>query len=450
MELTLKAGSVSDLDRNTRHNGKSAATYSPSDRFFESDTALNRVLQEAPFYPRCSDDKTAALTRPRELALRYPYMQINRPGMVSWLIFDLDHTNSLAWDDAGLPAPNLVVRNRNNGHSHLYYAIAPVCTTENARAKPIKYMKAVYAAFAARLNADKDYNSGPVAKTPGHPWWATTEFHNHVYDLGELADCVELTVTPWRKVPQIDEIPDSRHCILFEQLRYFAYSIVNRERDRGSYLSFTAALEAFAYNHNNFISHGFSQNLLLSSLRATVKSVARWTWEKYQGDSTCHRGVMQLDKNLPLEERQRLAAKRTHALRDKATESKIRAACRHLQAKGEKLRQAAIAAIAGVTRQTVASYRHILKEADGSAVVAVLDVGTDRATPKQGPDSAPRLEAASAAAKNVNYGVHQVPAPCLKGIGQCFEKKEDERPSSSPGSDRHTDASSPKPDTAGT
>ena len=448
MELNLKTSGASGQDGDIRRTGKSVAGYSPSHRFFESNTALNRVLIEAPFYPRCSDDKTATLTRPRELALRYPYMQINRPGMVSWLIFDLDHTNSLVWDDADLPPPNLVVRNRNNGHSHLFYAIAPVCTTENARAKPIKYMKAVYAAFAARLCADTEYNSGPVAKTPGHPWWATTELHSHVYDLGELADCVELTVAPWRKAPDADEIADSRHCILFEQLRYFAYSIVNRERERGSFLSFTAALEAFAYNHNNFIIHGFSQNLLLSSLKATVKSVARWTWEKYQGDSRCHRGVMQLDKSLPLEERQRLAAMRTHAIRDKATESKIRAACRQLQAKGVKLRQAAIAAIAGVTRQTVANYGHILKEAGRSSVVSVLEVANTsvRRPPKLQTNAG--LEAPAGAVKNVKYGVHQVSAPCLKGIGQAVVVEEHEKPSSSLGSDRHTDASVHTPDTA--
>lgn len=45
-------------------------------------------------------------------------------------------------------------------------------------------MKAVYEAFAARLDADTDFHSGPVAKTPGHPWWLTHELHAHVYELG--------------------------------------------------------------------------------------------------------------------------------------------------------------------------------------------------------------------------------------------------------------------------
>lgn len=358
------------------HVQHTAGTYSPSGRFFEEGTALSRVVSEAPYLARCSDNKTATLVRPRDYAIRYPYMQINRRGMVSWLIFDLDHSNSLSWDDEGLPPPNLIVRNRNNGHSHLFYAIPPVCTTENARDKPIQYMKAIYTAFALRINADTDYNSGPVAKTPGHPWWSTSELHSHVYELGELADYVELQVSPWKTGPKLEDLPHSRHCILFEQLRYYAYSIVNRERERGTLASFTQLLEAFAHNHNKFARNGFSQDLMLSSIRATVRSVARWTWTRYVGSTRCCRGAMGLDKSLPLQERQSLAAKRTHELRHKATESKIRAACRGLQERGEKLTQATIASLAGVSRQTVANYGHVLEEVSRPQTIAVLGVAS--------------------------------------------------------------------------
>ncbi|MBJ2292979.1 replication initiation protein [Pseudomonas sp. MF5691] len=358
------------------HVQHTAGTYSPSGRFFEEGTALSRVVSEAPYLARCSDNKTATLVRPRDYAIRYPYMQINRRGMVSWLIFDLDHSNSLSWDDEGLPPPNLIVRNRNNGHSHLFYAIPPVCTTESARDKPIQYMKAIYTAFALRINADTDYNSGPVAKTPGHPWWSTSELHSHVYELGELADYVELQVSPWKTGPKLEDLPHSRHCILFEQLRYYAYSIVNRERERGTLASFTQLLEAFAHNHNKFARNGFSQDLMLSSIRATVRSVARWTWTRYVGSTRCCRGAMGLDKSLPLQERQSLAAKRTHELRHKATESKIRAACRGLQERGEKLTQATIASLAGVSRQTVANYGHVLEEVSRPQTIAVLGVAS--------------------------------------------------------------------------
>ncbi|MCF5712685.1 replication initiation protein (plasmid) [Pseudomonas tremae] len=395
-----------------------SSTHLPPARFFEDGTALNRLLLEAPYMARCSDDKTATRVRPREYALRYPYMQVNRPGMVSWLVFDLDHANALAWDDAGLPAPNLMVRNRKSGHSQLFYAVPSVCTTENARAKPIQYMKAIYAAFAARLDADVDYHGGPVAKTPGHPWWETTEFHSHVYELGELASAVELTVKPWATGPKLDQVSHSRHCILFEQLRYFAYSIVNRERELGSFESFMRSLDAYAYNHNSFLKQGFSENLPLSSIRATVKSVGRWTWDRYTGDRRCHRGAMQLDGSLSLTERQSLAARRTHELRHKATESKIRAACRQLQDQGKALVRSAIATLAGVSVRTVASYTHILTEVAQPTTVSVLKVSRkavpmqpkqDR-SPATPPVQAPVGQPADGRASGVQHGVHQISA----------------------------------------
>ncbi|AKF48797.1 Primase C (PriCT-1)/Replicase family (plasmid) [Pseudomonas syringae pv. syringae HS191] len=395
-----------------------SSTHMPPARFFEDGTALNRLLLEAPYLARCSDDKTATRVRPREYALRYPYMQVNRPGMVSWLVFDLDHANALAWDDAGLPAPNLMVRNRKSGHSQLFYAVPSVCTTENARAKPIQYMKAIYAAFAARLDADVDYHGGPVAKTPGHPWWETTEFHSHVYELGELASAVELTVKPWATGPKLDQVSHSRHCILFEQLRYFAYSIVNRERELGSFESFMRSLDAYAYNHNSFLKQGFSENLPLSSIRATVKSVGRWTWDRYTGDRRCHRGAMQLDGSLSLTERQSLAAKRTNELRHKATESKIRAACRQLQDLGKALVRSAIATLAGVSVRTVASYAHILKQVSRPATVSVLRASSKAVSvpPRQDRSAAnppvkpPVGQPADGCTAGVQSGVHQISA----------------------------------------
>ncbi|MFA7441683.1 MAG: replication initiation protein [Sphingomonadaceae bacterium] len=361
-------------------------------RFFQSGTALNRVLMEAPYLPRCSDNKTATRIRPREYAIRYPYMQINRAGIVSWLIFDLDHNNAMIWEDVGLPAPNLIVRNRQNGHSHLYYAITPVCTTEAARSKPIAYMKAVYEAFAAQLDADIDFHSGPVAKTPGHPWWLTHELHAHVYELGELADYVDLICTsPWGKGARLNEVQHSRHCILFEHLRHYAYSIVNRERERGSFATFTRLLEAYANKRNTFQKLGFTDSLPLSSLKATVKSVARWTWDRYTGIGRCHQGVMQLDKNLPLSERQRLAAARTHSIRHKATAFKVRAACLLLKQKGEALTQSAISRVAGLTRQTIAAYKQVIQEVQTMETAIVS-------------------RTSSTDALVVKYGLHQVSA----------------------------------------
>lgn len=287
----------------------SAVLNESAERYFQPKTALSRIIAEAPYFTRCSDNKTAARIRPREFAIRYPYMQVNRTGMVSWLIFDLDHNDPLVWESAGLPAPNLVVSNRHNGQSHLFYSIIPVCTSEKARSKPIRYMKAIYEAMATKLNADPAY-SGPVAKTPGHPWWRTWEIHSDVYELGELADSLDLPLKPyWGHKENTDAVSHSRHCLLFEELRFFAYSIVAKEREQGSFISFSRQLESFAHSHNAFINRGFAANLTQSQVLATVKSVARWTWDRYTGSLPRNKGVMRLDNSLSLRERQQKAAK---------------------------------------------------------------------------------------------------------------------------------------------
>lgn len=363
-------------------------------------SSAQRLLNEAPYLPRCSDNKTAAIVRPVRYAIRYPYMQVNRSGMVSWLIFDLDHSNANIWDDRGLPAPNFIVRNRKNGHAHLYYAIIPVCTSENARSKPLQYMKAIYQAMAIKLDADTAY-SGPVAKTPFHPWWDTTEVHDKEYELGELADYVELPTRSWNKGPDLDSVAHSRHCTMFEELRFYAYSIVGHMRETSSYLRFLQEVEAYAHNHNNFRARGFSANLSLSQVKATVKSVSRWTWDFYTGNSRCHRGAMQLDKSIPLDERQRMAASRTHGKRQQDTSSRIRVAVRKLTEAGARVTLVAIAGITSLSRQTIARYRSVIDEenSDGNTVTPL------------------RSESAGET-KNVNYGVHQITAPafCLVSV----------------------------------
>ena len=337
--------------------------YQPNPRFFTAGNAYQRFLDEAPYLSRCSDDKTATRIRPRHIAVKYPYMQINRQDFVSWLVFDLDHPNAHIWADKGLPCPNFIVQNRQTGHSHLYYAIVPVCTSEHARIKPINYMRSIYAAFADKLDADLDFHSGPVAKTPGHSWWLTSEHHAHVYELGELADHVELAKYSFRPKPRPEDVANSRHCILFEKLRHYAYAMVANYRAQG-YDRFFNAILSHAERLNSFEYYGFSTNLPFSSIKATSRSVARWTFFKYRGAASCNRGVMQLASNehLSLPERQKLSAARTAALRAEKTTATILTACRRLVLDGTRVTQKAISEITKLSRQSISKYKTAIEK----------------------------------------------------------------------------------------
>lgn len=101
---------------------------------------------------------------------------------------------------------------------------------------------------------------------------------------------------------------------------------------------------------------------------------------------------MALQAEMPLQEKQRLAALRTHGIRQKSTESKVRAACRRLIEAGEQLRVTAVARMAGISRQTIAAYKHVMYQVQNT------------------------MRAAGITKVDVKYGVHQISAtlsPCL-------------------------------------
>lgn len=364
-------------------------------------SALSRVFSEAPLYPRCSSDKTASIRLSRESALTFPYMQVNCKNLVSWLIFDIDHDDYLIWESAGLPAPNLTVRNRNKVGAHFFYAITPVSTGTNSRDKPIEYMRAVYRAYCTRLKADPAY-SGPVAKTPGHRWYQTWDIHNDVYSLGELADYVELENTRWKKAPDYDSVAHSRHCTLFEEIRFYSYKVVTDHRKSGNFSTFFRDIEAYAARRNDFKERGHSHDLLFSQVAATVKSVTRWTWQNYNGGDPKNRGVMRLDSDLPLHEKQRRSANRTNHERKQAVIRSIKAALRSCTAQGLKATATRLASISRLSRQTVSKYLPSIENPSEDVL----------SPPKNVVDLAGASTGESSKNKNVNHGVYQINNVC--------------------------------------
>jgi hypothetical protein len=336
--------------------------------YMSTNSPVNRLYCSMPHSVRCSMQNNATRKAGRAQAFAFPYMQVNHRNLKNWLVFDLDHDNPFIWEDVGLPPPNIAVISKGNypdngftkdkpkRTSHLYYAIPGVATSSNARQHPIDYMKAVYKAMAILLDADPSY-AGPVAKTPNHPRWTTIEYHNDQYELGELAEYVELNpVSCWSNAPTLESNPNSRNCTLFDITRFYAYSQVAKARKKMRLPQFEQILFSYALAQNRFAENGlFKENLTSEEVRAIVKSVARFTWERYRGGGKL-RGVMQLDDSLPLKERQRQGALYRASKARKEYFLKVRTGINQLKAEGKKITQAAVARAIGVKRQTVAKY----------------------------------------------------------------------------------------------
>jgi hypothetical protein len=241
------------------------------------DPILARFRKQLPRRPYCTDDLSAGLViRSRGQAARYRYIQPNPPGLISWLVFDVDRPYAvLSWEDANLPPPSLTVMNLDNGHAHLLYALAiPVCASPAARSHPLRYAAAVEAAYVARLAADPGY-SQLITKNPLRgDCWQVQVFHTGLYPLRDLAHWVDLS-QPTRR-PEAAAQGLGRNCALFDQLRVWAYRHVLEYHAMSSYTAWAVDVLGKAESFNTF-----RVPLPFSEIRATAKSVSRYCWQRF-------------------------------------------------------------------------------------------------------------------------------------------------------------------------
>lgn len=236
-----------------------------------------------PKKPYCSDDKSARHVRSLVTALRRPYIQANPPYMRIWSIYDVDRpAGAIAWEDADLPPPSWASANKANGHAHLVWGLkAPVLVdSPDMRQAPLRYLCAVEAAFREKLEADQGY-AGLITKNPAHPLWHTLRGPMEHYDLGDLAEFVDLKYAPKRKPPE--QVGLGRNVHIFDQLRKRAYrEIRHYKREVRNFVLWQS--------HLNFV--GLTLNGELHNPLDPVevwhiaKSVSKWTWRKFDLDAS--------------------------------------------------------------------------------------------------------------------------------------------------------------------
>lgn len=210
----------------------------------------------------------------KQKALVKKYVQHNPPAKIHWLVMDCDFQNGLeVARERNLPIPNITVINRKNGHSHLFYGLGvPVTRTNLAKKKPLEYLAAVEYALCKALGADVNY-AGLISKNPLHPSWLVYETNNDLFEIGELADYLEL---PSSLPSHAKVVGIGRNCTLFESGRKWAYKQVLKFRVLGDRQGFNGAVkEALLYMND------FPTPLPSSEVAQIAKSIAKWTWNTY-------------------------------------------------------------------------------------------------------------------------------------------------------------------------
>jgi hypothetical protein len=225
--------------------------------------------ERLPRKPYCANDFADGIKiRPAATAIKYRHIQLNPPGILAFMLFDLDMAESAwAFERHDLPEPTFIVINRANGHCHYIYALLAPVVFGHGHDKPRQYFLDIEYTYRLLLGADHSY-SGLLCKNPWHPYWLTVATPLAIYDLNTLADYVTIQKRPKKKEQQAGQ---GRNVSLFDDLRHWAYRNRRHYCDYGQWLNACMATCAEM--------NVFDHPLPYPEIKSIAKSVARWTWK---------------------------------------------------------------------------------------------------------------------------------------------------------------------------
>jgi hypothetical protein len=252
--------------------------------------ALDSFQETLPKKPYCTNDLSQGLLiRPKEMAVNFKYLQPDHPYYQNYLILDLDYESSLIeilYSMTGVPLPNLLVENKENGRSHVFFNLkTPIYKTDSSRLKPIIYANAVLRRLQALFNADVGY-SGLIAKNPIHKQWRAYTLRDKPYSLNELASLLEIDWKEANKPIKQDEATGlGRNCYVFHTARFWAYKAVREFRGK----TYNQWLQT-VIDHCLKLNNGITEPMQYGEIKGIAKSIARYCWKR---DPYCYQEFVQ-------------------------------------------------------------------------------------------------------------------------------------------------------------
>lgn len=304
--------------------------------------ALEQITDKFPSKPYCSDDLSYGVhIRPKHIALLKRYIQPNHPYYTHFFVFDLDYPTAYIdffYSMVGVPAPNLIVENPENGHAHYIYQLkTPIYNTDASKPKPIEYGNAVYNALREALNADVSY-TGLITKNALHKHWRTHLLREQPYTLNQLAERLDLTSREISKPIQPDDaVGLGRNCCVFHTVRKWAYIAIRKHRS-STYNQWLDAVLNECVSLNNQFTLPMNHN----EVKGIAKSIARWVWKR---DPHCYAMFI---------ERQSMKGRNGGKAKGAAYLDK-RLQAKQLQAQG--LSQVKIAEMLGISTRTLRNWK---------------------------------------------------------------------------------------------
>lgn len=225
----------------------------------------------APRKPWCCDEFIQNSPRKLEAALGKRYIQLNPPGLYSFITVDVDRAGAAdSWLDADLPPPTWATINPKNGHAHLVWMLSARVWAGGDNQKPARLFEAVEVAYTTALRGDAGF-AGLLTKNPLHQGWLLhCPAGLPVYDLQYMAEFVTLPKRTKKKEVAGESI--GRNCMVFDMAREWAYAHVAQYED---IINFGACVMEKVEQLNAALAVPMRSNEVLNIAR----SITRWTWK---------------------------------------------------------------------------------------------------------------------------------------------------------------------------
>jgi hypothetical protein len=213
------------------------------------------------------------------------YIQANQPNSLSFMVFDLDYKKAiLAHEKSDVLTPSFYTVDKKKTTAHAVYMLeTPVHKNQHSKQSPQRLFATLEDIYGTRLGADKGY-SGLVMKNPFH-----SEHSLYLPDetlcpvsLSEMADYVDFEqYNKQQKQQKIEEaFSEGRNIAVFDLVREWAYKEIRNYWGK-SYKEWLTVVQAKTENvwHNIQGNYNKQSPYSLSEMKATARSIAKWTWK---------------------------------------------------------------------------------------------------------------------------------------------------------------------------
>ena len=254
------------------------------------------------------------------------------------MVFDIDCDHGVVdWLDNVQIQPAYFVGKWSGGHLVRPHAVIklriPVDLTKGKQASLYKAIRSHISDLLAFGTSVIDPDTGkrksllddgekPTTKNPNHSAWSTIVGDDRLWTLDELRIALDMPSADELEHDEIKQMyvragqhfdienaMNGRHCMLFESLRGLAYAYkaaCGTEEQLYQYV--------YAQAHEFDALNNVRDRLPISSIKATARSIARWTWRKYKGSGQ-HRDINhgacadEIEPHMSLKERQSIGGR---------------------------------------------------------------------------------------------------------------------------------------------